>query len=195
MTTTLTRPQATEPQISFINSLLSKRAVDEGHSAYIKSRLADLSSFSKVEASLAITGLQGYPVREAPVDAMSVLGLLREAYAALPHTNGKFALPTAELVGLTTTRVNSDHLFVEVKTYMGRTRLVRLTGAPGSFNRSRLSNDDALLIVRTIARDSLRYTQLFGELYNCCGKCGAELTDDVSRALKIGPTCRKYWHL
>jgi len=67
----------------------------------------------------------------------------------------------------------------------------RLTGSVGAFNRYKLTKNDTLALVELIARDAYKYTKLFGEHYSCCGKCGAELTDPISRQYQLGPDCRK----
>jgi hypothetical protein len=42
-----------------------------------------------------------------------------------------------------------------------------------------------------ISQDPYKYAKIFGQHYSCCGSCGAELTDPVSRELQLGPECRK----
>jgi hypothetical protein len=67
----------------------------------------------------------------------------------------------------------------------------RLTGSVGGFTRWKVANDDAVTLVNIIAQDPYKYTKIFGQHYSCCGSCGAELTDPISRELQLGPECRK----
>jgi hypothetical protein len=67
----------------------------------------------------------------------------------------------------------------------------QLHGAPGSFNRSKLTADGVRAVVGTIKLDPYRYAKLFGTHYTCCGSCGAALTDERSREIQLGPECRK----
>jgi hypothetical protein len=92
---------------------------------------------------------------------------------------------------------DNDHVFLAVGEYKDTRYIRRLHGAPGSFSRTKLPDRDLeQRVARVIHAEGPRNaTQLFGSLYTCCGKCGAELTDKVSRALKLGPHCRKEFGL
>jgi len=111
-----------------------------------------------------------------------------------------YAIPAGALLPALRTAAQADandHAFFAVGEYR-ETRYIRiLHGAPGSFSRTKLpSREDEQAIARVIhAFGTLQATQLFGSLYTCCGKCGAELTDKTSRALKLGPHCRKEFGL
>jgi hypothetical protein len=74
---------------------------------------------------------------------------------------------------------------------MGNLYMRRLHGSLGGFTRVRMANSDAITVVETIARNPYKYARIFGEIYSCCGSCGAELTDPKSRELQLGPECRK----
>jgi hypothetical protein len=87
--------------------------------------------------------------------------------------------------------VHGDLVFLEVKEYMKRLHIKQLFGSVGAFTRVRTDVEDALAFVRIIQSDPYKYARLFGEHYKCCGKCGAELTDPISRELMLGPWCRK----
>jgi hypothetical protein len=86
---------------------------------------------------------------------------------------------------------SGDLAFFEVREYMSTLYMRQLHGAPGRFNRSKLSAASVKAIIGIIAADPYRYTRMFGEHYACCGSCGAELTDQRSRELQLGPECRK----
>lgn len=108
--------------------------------------------------------------------------------------NARYAVPVDELLtDFFRTPIHGDLLFVEVKKRFGARRMVKLTGSPGRFSRTDLHIDDALAVLRTIARDPYEYTSLFARHYKVCGRCGAELTDPKSRDIGLGPECRKHF--
>jgi hypothetical protein len=82
-------------------------------------------------------------------------------------------------------------LFLEIREYMGNLYMRRLTGAVGGFTRHKVPSKDSVAIMNIIAQDPYKYAKIFGQHYSCCGSCGAELTDPVSRDLQLGPECRK----
>lgn len=86
-----------------------------------------------------------------------------------------------------------EAIFFEVKLYRGRWYCKRLTGAPGAFSRSAISAADQRALHRALAGEGQqeRASRLFGYLHTCCGVCKAELTDDYSREVSMGPHCRK----
>jgi len=180
---------ASDKQISFINELLDSRVIpasDPILKAFTVDRFSALSTISKRSASAVISTLLSLP--KLPTPAASSL---QHVLARVPKS--KYALPTDELdmAPLQGTPLTGDLLFVEVREYEKVLYMRRLTGAPGAFNRDKVPHADALIIIDLIAKDPYKYTRLFGENYACCGKCGAELTDPISRSLFLGPECRK----
>jgi hypothetical protein len=110
----------------------------------------------------------------------------------------RYALPSGvvadDVYGRLATRGGKgDAIFFEVKLYRGRWYCRKLTGAPGSFTRSAISAADQRALHRALAGEGQqeRSSRLFGYLHTCCGVCGAELTDDYSREVSMGPHCRK----
>jgi hypothetical protein len=115
---------------------------------------------------------------------------LQEALSKAPKS--KYAIPVEELdIALNSTPLNGDLLFLEIREYMNNLYMRRLTGSVGGFTRWKVANDDAVTLVNIIAQDPYKYTKIFGQHYSCCGSCGAELTDPISRELQLGPECRK----
>lgn len=173
---------ATPRQQEFIADLLAKREYS----------LGDVVINNAREASALIEKLL-----KAPLKAKAVVGRKRdeELYEALSKVQkSKYAIPTAELVmDFFDERVDNDLLFVEVREYNGTLYLRRLHGSLGSFVRSKMTRKDTLAVLAHIAQDTYKYARLFGEHYQVCGKCGAELTDEKSRKLQLGPECRKAW--
>jgi len=182
--------EASPKQIQFITDLISRKNLSETESA--KAALAKIAekTLDKKEASKLIDELiaaKPLPASStaAPTAASKLQNLLNEVPKA------KYAIPMDEIDLGIDEKVNGDILFIEVREYMNFLYMRRLHGAPGNFNRSKLSFKDTELLINLVKKDPLKYTQLFGEVHKCCGKCGAELTDQISRDLKLGPRCRK----
>lgn len=57
--------------------------------------------------------------------------------------------------------------------------------------RVRLSNDKQAWALKKIAKNPEKASRRFGLEFKRCGVCGRGLTNDVSRALGIGPVCRQ----
>lgn len=177
---------ATEKQQAFITSLVDDRECDKA------AILADLPTMSKKKASEIISHLLAAPKRPKAATAAgaskgnpSLTGMIKSRYAV---PTSEFAM-VADLPGLDT--VKGDLIFVEVKEYRGTVYMRRLHGSLGDFTRSRLPREAVDALAGIIKTDAYRYVRLFGEHYCCCGKCGSPLTDEKSRALLLGPDCRK----
>lgn len=191
MTTTTLEFVAPSPaQISFIEDLLDTREATAEQVAATKARIT-AGTLSRKAASLTIEKLLAMPKRvAASAPAPAAYGELVKLLQGIPCA--KYAIPAAELETLVEkTQVHGDLLFVEVKEYKKRLYMRKLTGAVGGFSRWKIELEDSIAIAGLLAGDPYKYTKLFGEHYSCCGKCGAELTDPVSRELFLGPTCRK----
>lgn len=151
----------------------------------------NLNALNKTEASFLITTLKAQPYKPvaaypAPADRSE----LDKALSVLPKA--KYALLFEDLGnGLTDVPAyRNDTLFVEVREYKGRIYMRRLHGSVGGFTRSRINTRDTIAIANTIAKNPLEAVQRFGKLHSCCGVCAADLTDETSRALSLGPVCR-----
>ena len=187
---------ATEKQIKFLDDLVAKREIPTTLSAEYLSAKATLDV---AKASQLISQFLGFPrievktaLAEKPaIDPKSALWAeLFEALSKIPQS--KYAVPVSELmVDFLKKPVHGDLVFLEVKEYMKRIYIKQLFGSVGAFTRVRTDVEDALAFVRIIQSDPYKYARLFGEHYKCCGKCGAELTDPISRDLMLGPWCRK----
>jgi hypothetical protein len=181
--------EATPAQVNFIKDLIDqKNAGETGRAKLILAKI-DAGKLDKAEASKVIDELKALKVMAHALGKSELQVLLSEVPKA------KYAVPMNEIDLGIEENVNGDILFVEVREYMNNVYIRRLHGAPGHFNRSKLSFNDTKLVVNHIKKNPLAYTQLFGETYKVCGKCGADLTDPISRELKLGPTCRKEFGL
>jgi hypothetical protein len=185
--TTTTFP-ASEKQLSFINDLIDSREIELGDIEVFREQI---KTIDKKHASTMIDTLIRLPKRVTKVAVTSgKASTLQESLRLAPKS--KYAIANEELdISLESTKLTGDYLFIEIREYMGNLYMRRLYGAPGGFSRVRVQNADAVTIVNHIAQDPYKYTRTFGEIYSCCGSCGADLTDPRSRELQLGPECRK----
>jgi hypothetical protein len=172
-----------EKQVDFILTLLKERDVNE--TTANKTR-EGLPAMNKREASDLISLLLKLPKRPS------------EYRVNIAHTHlstiqkSKYAVPVDHIKHLDFDfEVHGDLLFLEVREYMGTLYMRRLTGSLGGFTRHKLSVRDVIDLVKVISSNEYLYVKTFGEHYSCCGSCGAELTDPISRTLQLGPECRK----
>lgn len=180
MTTTLI--PASDKQVSFVNDLMATREVTPDEMELFTEIIE--CGLDKRNASMIIDTL----INRARV-AKSKSGL-SSILSSVPKS--KYAIPVAELeFSEADDKFTGDLVFIEIKEYMQTLYMRQLHGAPGRFNRSKLSIKSAKAIVEIISKDAYKYTKIFGEHYACCGSCGAELTDPKSRELQLGPECRK----
>lgn len=178
---------ASEKQIKFINDLIVDREMEDSVREGYK--LA-LTTMDKKAASKLIDLLLSLPKATTKVPVAAGKPSLQEALSKAPKS--KYAIPVEELdIALNSTPLHGDLLFIEIREYMNNLYMRRLTGSVGGFTRWKVANDDAVALVNIIAQDPYKYTKIFGQHYSCCGSCGAELTDPISRELQLGPECRK----
>lgn len=186
MTTT-----ATPKQVDFINTLLRERNLPEGFEAMVKAAASDADTFTTKVASGFISSMLGMAKRpvvssEAEALAAALVGVDKSFYAVRTDD-----LAPSLSESLRRALGSNDLAFFRVKLYGRTVRLVRVIGSPGYFRALRVSPADALHVLRFINIDPVASSRLFGEHYTCCGRCGAPLTDEVSRRTQFGPTCRK----
>jgi hypothetical protein len=182
----MVKDAASEKQVAFIDSLLNERELD---AIQVTSFRSMLPTMTKKQASGMIDILLRQPKRVEKVPGAKK-SLLQEALSKAPKS--KYAVPVSELdISLEDTPLTGDLLFIEVKEYMNNLYMRRLTGSVGGFTRHKVPSQDSIVIMDIIAKDPYKYAKIFGQHYSCCGSCGAELTDPVSRDLQLGPECRK----
>ena len=190
------QPFATERQLNYLDALVDKRAITQ---QMREDYAAKRGSLRVKEASTLIDVMLKFPIkktdlRDMPIEQMSerqkLFAELMNEMEQFPEA--KYAIPAGEvMMDLLKKPINNDHIFCELKRYRGKLHFKQLHGAPGSFSRSMMPIEDALVFARIIKKDAYRYTSIFADIYQCCGKCGADLTDETSRALRLGPICRK----
>lgn len=200
----MTTAPASEKQIKFLDDLVESRALTEEMRLDYAARKStlDIKSASKlIDAFLKYPKIQKQPTLPLPEwqevvkkAEPNLYGELLGALRTVPMS--KYAIPVSELMtDLLKEPVHGDLVFLEVKEYMKKVYMKKLYGSVGAFTRVRPAIEDALVFIGIIQKDPYKYAKLFGEHYKCCGKCGAELTDPVSRSLMLGPECRKSFSL
>lgn len=173
--------EATTPQKDFLLALLRDREVPAEFRLELDKQWATLT---KVGASMAIDAMKSFPFKPRGTVRFSDPVLLE-----LPKSF--YAIPAHQAEAVLGRDVRGDLVFLEVSQWNGRTYMKRLFGAPGRFNRERMSRTEVAALAKLLSIDPVRYIKLFGEHFTVCGKCGAELTDQKSRETGFGPVCRK----
>lgn len=184
---------ATQAQIDFVSDLLRTRDVEPRLLEATQRHIA-AGTLNRATASFVIDHLRFTRRRVIISPERKALNDLLDT---LPST-GKFAISAVTAnMAMQDKVVNNDYIFVEVsQPNRQRARTIRqLHGAVGSFTRTGLSLRDSTELAKLLLLPgaALEATQKFGELYQCCGKCGADLTDETSRKLMLGPVCRGYY--
>jgi hypothetical protein len=170
---------ATTAQKDFILSLLAQREV----SLATREALTHAwDTMTKREASAIIDELRALPANNNTPRTPAFDGLPKSFYA-IPAEVANNAL--ADSV------VNNDLMFVVIDEFRGTVYMREVHGAPGDFNRSKLSARDTRAIAGVLRTDSLGFIKLFGTHFTVCGKCGANLTDQASRERGFGPDCAR----
>lgn len=182
---TATRIAPSDAQVNFINDLLARHDVPSEFADNLVESIMD-ETLDRRGASEAIDFLKSQPRKKNGTSPSA------ELLSRIPKS--KYAVPGIELETedpSITLDTRNDYLFFEVKQYNGHLYMRQLHGAPGDFVRSRVQVGDMKAVVAIIERDPYRYAKMFGDIYTCCGSCGAPLTDARSRELMLGPECRK----
>ena len=188
---------ATEKQVSFILKLIGERELLQWSADDPSLSASALPLWSRKDASDLIDGLLKMPRKPEPMataagaetPAVAAQALL----ASIPK--GKYAVPS-DLLDLTVEQnLSGDLLFIELKEWKDVRYLRKLLGSLGGFTRVKMSPSDNRRVAEVIAANPYKYAKLFGEHHSCCGSCGADLTDEKSRALMLGPECRKKFGL
>lgn len=193
MTTTMTPPS--ERSLKFLADLTSDRDVLPGQTAAeAQIRLGTWLATPRSQKDVSAMIDRALKAPRRPKTVAPAIPAAAARYASLvPDSvpNMKFAIPTMLLTGLPKGWERQEFLFVEVKK-SGRKRVVRrLLGAPGHFSRVGLPFEVRESVLRLLEKQEFAASAAhkFGEVYQICKRCGAELTDDTSRARLAGPVC------
>jgi len=195
MTSTFT--PASERQLDYIDDIIKMRDVPQGLINLYTIKKAE-GGISKDIASSFISAFLKAPLLSTARTAANFserdekMKELMNFVADMPEA--KYAIPAEELMmDMLKRPIKNNLVFCELKKYRGRLHFRQLHGAPGHFSRSFFPVEDALVFAKIVKRDPYRYTRIFADHYQCCGRCGAELTDEISRETRLGPTCRGYF--
>lgn len=162
---------ATPAQVNFINSLRAQRALFALTSE-------ELATLDKRGASREIDRLKALPVAVPTPNVVARVGYLDGIPAS------KYSVVE-----------DGVRTFWEVKTWQGRAYIRLLVGAPGDFNRVKVGFDRAQRVAAELKLDVLGAAQAFAKFHTCCAVCGADLSDETSVALGLGPICRRRFGL
>ena len=194
MTSTFT--PASERQISYLDDIIKMRDIPQGLIDLYRTKKEE--GISKDIASSFINTFLKAPLLSTARTAANFaerdekMKQLMELMETFPEA--KYAIPADEvMMDLLKRPIKNDLVFCELRKYRGRLYFKQLHGSPGWFSRSLFPVEDALIFARIIKQDPYRYTRIFADHYQCCGRRGAELTDELSRETRLGPTCRKYF--
>ncbi len=194
MTTTMKKPS--QKSLDFLTDLVRDRDVSPGKTA--TQCLAELAHWlatprSQKDVSAMIDRSRKAPKRSAFTPAPVGTKTVYTPYPSVPESvpSSKFAVLTELLTEIPDSWRKQELLFLEVKQYRGKRVIRRLTGAPGKFNRHFLPASLAAELFGHLERQDFAYNaaQMFGKHYTVCGRCAAELTDDMSRERLMGPIC------
>lgn len=137
------------------------------------------------------------PVKKASFFIDKLKERLDEAKKNAPKVAPKIApkLETDVPAGRYAVEVDGELGFYRVNKPEGRwagyTFVDAVAGAPGGFQYHKISNKDRIAaILGQIEKDGPREAMIrFGHEVGACGRCGAGLTDEISRTMGIGPIC------
>lgn len=186
LTTTATTLPATEKQLSFIIDLAAKRdwPVAAGRpSETVFDVLGNVGSddpkfVSRSEASQAIDFLLSCRPKTTATRAANDAAL-----AAVEHVGVKFALRRKD--------TNEVNFFEIVQRKSGRRFVNMLIGHPGEWQRVHLTVANQAAAARAFHADEKAGMDLYADEFRVCSKCDSPLSDERSRAARLGPVCAK----
>jgi hypothetical protein len=180
---------ATEPQVNFLRKLLAERvgitAAEDIRNALNIARTN--KTLDKGMASEFITRLQAIPanpvVRQAPISS----GLPgQDGTPPLAKSDDAWKRPECVPDGQYALKGDDGVIrFYSVNTNDG----ICWVAIHASDERHNIKGRARHQVLDAIAVDPRAAAILFGHETNHCGRCGRELTDEVSRANGIGPIC------
>lgn len=198
MTQTITKPS--QRSVDYLTDLVRKHQQTPGST--LEQDLAVLTKWfaqeprSQKDVSRLIDVAKAKPRRvTATLPAASPLTAPKRVEVPDTVLDSKYAIFTAVLENIPVHWKHQEHLFVEVKKYRGKRVVRRLLGSPGGYTRQFMPNAlvNELIEKLEVPEFAFSASTLYGEIHQCCGTCGAPLTDDVSLETKQGPICRGYW--
>jgi hypothetical protein len=194
---------ATDPQLSFITSLLEQKEMTPKRRQAFDERVAELmdrGEFTVAKASEVIDFLKSLPRKSGSNGADRPQVEYRETANDKGETKR-----TGVLVLADGREVHAGSYGVETpgEDFTNDTTFFQLwIGDRGGWNIRMYVSDDKfkigfplqLKVLDKIAVDPEAAAALFGHEYGRCGICGRGLTNDDSRARGIGPVCARRFH-
>lgn len=188
---------ATPKQVNLIEDLFTRKGIPAAIQEQTRALYTRADQRPAHEIRTLIDGMFALPDAPTPnataTRPESVDALLRR----LEIPVSMYALRTEDLPPAAAHLAHGNSLlFVQVREYKETRYLRVLRGAPGNFNREKPLYNEAVEIasaINTVTPQEAART--FGQHYSCCGSCGADLTDDTSRRLNLGPECRRKFGL
>lgn len=174
-----TQAPITEKQVAFIADLVAKRdwrSSDDEIFVKVCSYPVDemTRTMTRATASKLIDMLLACrPIR--PTSAAD------DALAAVKNVGVKFALPKKDGSGIT--------FFEIVERKNGRRFVNMLVGHPGSWLRQNISVAMQQAAARAFHADEKAAMNLYADEFTVCSKCDSPLSDERSRAARLGPVC------
>jgi hypothetical protein len=167
---------ASEAQQKFMASLIEDREVPEDWLRNIK-RLLDENKLTVPKASSIIDDLKKLPFKKKKpgADALQGLGAIPAGYYALPVVDQKPG--------------GNDLVFYRIKKHKDHPNRgwVHIVLGP---NEGEVPRNQVVPIANRIQRFGIgKAAELYGEKLGRCSQCNRQLTNRLSRELKIGPKC------
>jgi hypothetical protein len=184
---------ATPAQVGLIKNLLAERDVPEDFAATATAVCERPDILATLRTSREIIDpLYAYPRKPRPAAAASRVPSHLEG---LPGSNYAFRWESLHTVGVEGLAGHNNMAFFRVKQWRDRVYLDQLHGAPGSFSRTRLTAAQEVAVAGLIRLSPQAAAFTFATHYKRCARCGAELTEQSSRDIGLGPTCKGYFGL
>jgi uncharacterized protein DUF6011 len=191
-TATQTRRPATDAQVKYVRDLLVKRDWENTLPKDVTAFIAGVAPH---------VGDDDFVAQHVDRGAASwLIDKLLQArpYPSLPGTSTTLAekvalLKSLPLVKFALTRVDGTGIdfFELVERKDGRRFVNQLLGCPGDWRRERLSLVHQAAAARAFSKNVKAAMDLYAVEFTVCAKCDAPLSDDRSRAARLGPVCAK----
>lgn len=167
---------ASPKQVEFVVKLISERFAEGTFNG------PDPATLTGAQASQWIDRLLTMPKLPAPSKATA------RVYVPDSIPEARYAIPASALAGK-----HKDSMVLFRVT--PERELWQLVGAPGSFAKQPVSKAVAETALAVLLADPHTAALAFSQQYTRCAKCGAELSDDESKRIGLGPVCREAFGL
>lgn len=202
MTTPYSTGRASDRQVALIRSLIDEKDLLAGPRIFDACNAMDAEEFAaykerlKADAANLTGGRDGTASRW--ISKLLDLPRLRAERPTQPNAAGSGADIPEGRYAVTGSDGETDFFLVQ-KPERGRwagytfvKKLIACGGFGNEFRKVRVNRETREKVLRQINQAGVREAMLrFGREVGACGHCGRNLTNDESRALGIGPVCRR----